>query len=62
MTSQEEIKLLKQNLQECLDLLRVCEKQVGTVLGEQIAEITSRLEGKKFNPKDWDLKDRNGEQ
>lgn len=59
---ERQVSLLKQNQQQALTLLKQCQNQVGTLLGEQIAECIAKIEGKKFNPKSWDLTDKNGEQ
>ena len=47
---------------QTVDLLKQLSTQVGTYHGELIAEHMSLLGEKKYNPKDWDLADRNGEQ
>lgn len=59
---QQENKALRAQLEEAKQLLSVCRTQVGTILGEQIDELTSKIEGRKFNKKAWDMADKNGEQ
>jgi hypothetical protein len=53
---------LRGNEQASIDLFKQLSKQVGTYYGELIAEHLSVLGDKKYNAKDWDLADRNGEQ
>lgn len=53
---------LKGMQEESVSLLKQCQKQVGTVLGEQIAEHISHTKGIRHNSSDWDMSDRNGEQ
>jgi len=59
---QIENKRLKGNQHASIDLFKQLSKQVGTYYGELIAEHLSVLGDKKYNAKDWDLADRNGEQ
>lgn len=53
---------LKGIQEDSISLLKLCEKQVGTVLGEQISEHISNTKGIRHNSKDWDMSDKNGEQ
>lgn len=58
----QENQKLKELLAESNALLKVCKTQVGTIIGEQIDEVTSKIDGRKFDKTAWDLRDRNGEQ
>lgn len=48
--------------EESLRLLTVCSTQVGTVIGEQIAEHLASVKGVRHNTAAWDCSDHNGEQ
>ena len=59
---ERENKRLRGNEQASIDLFKQLSKQVGTYHGELIAQHLSDLGDKKYNAKDWDMADRNGEQ
>ncbi len=48
--------------QESVRLLKLFKQNTGVIIGEQIDEHLSTLEGKFFNSKAWNCEDRNGEQ
>lgn len=53
---------LTQNQQEAVALFKMLATQVGTHYGEEIDKFISKVNGQKFNPNNWDLSDKNGEQ
>lgn len=55
-------KQLLQQQQESIALLRELDKEVGIVGGEKIAKHIAYLTGARFNEKDFDMSDTNGEQ
>jgi hypothetical protein len=57
-----DIKMLKEQQQESIALLKQISGQVGLVWGELIAEHISTLTGARYNAKEWDQSDLNGEQ
>ena len=57
-----QIDQLKKSQAQSIALFNQLKTQVGTHYGEQIDEHTARLEGRRFDAKEWDLADRNGEQ
>lgn len=59
---ERENKVLKSQLQEAVELLSGVKSQVGLTWQEPISEFTSRVGGKRHNPNDWSMADRNGEQ
>lgn len=61
-TLERTIKMLKTNQEASISLFKQLKTQVGTHFGEQIDEHTAALEGRRFDAKEWDLADRNGEQ
>ena len=61
-TLERTIKLLKTNQEASISLFKQLKTQVGTFYGEQIDEHTAGLEGRRFDVKEWDLADKNGEQ
>lgn len=59
---ERENKHLKSLQIDTIDLLKQLSTQVGTYHGEQIAEHLSKLGDKRYNAKEWDFSDKNGEQ
>jgi hypothetical protein len=57
-----DIKILKEQQQESISLFKNLSKQVGTHYGELIDEHLVSLQGRRHNPLNWDLQDRNGDQ
>jgi hypothetical protein len=54
--------VLLQQQKESIALLKELDKEVGLVAGEKIAKHIARLTGTRFNEKDFDMSDLNGEQ
>ena len=54
--------VLRDHIEASIALLKTLQKQVGTVLGEDIDEHIALLQGRKHDAKAWDMSDRNGEQ
>ena len=48
--------------QESVRLLKLFKQNTGVIIGEQIDEHLSILEGRFFNSKAYDMSDKNGEQ
>ncbi|MEJ2905073.1 hypothetical protein WAE58_21690 [Pedobacter panaciterrae] len=53
---------LKEHLQSSVSLMEKYKREFGLVDEETFTEIKSVVEGKRFNAKDFDVQDRNGEQ
>lgn len=59
---QRDIKLLKEQQNESIALLKELDKEVGLMAGEKIAKHLANLQGIRFNEHEFDVQDRNGEQ
>lgn len=55
-------KQLLQQQQESITLFKVLATQVGITHGQMIDEHVANLAGRRFNPLEWDVRDKNGEQ
>ena len=58
----KQVAQLKEAQSQSISLFKQLKTQVGTFYGEQIDEHTAGLEGRRFDVKEWDLADKNGEQ
>lgn len=59
---QREITILKTQRAESMALLKLCEKQVGMMLGEEIRAHVASVEGTHFNSKEYHYEKPVGEQ
>ena len=57
-----EITTLKQQQVETVAFLKSLSKEVGLYPGELIDKHLSKISNSTYNPKSWDVADRNGEQ
>lgn len=57
-----EIKGLKEQQAESVALLKELDREVGIVAGEKIAKHIAQLTGTRFNEREFDMSDHNGEQ
>jgi len=55
-------KRFDQDEEKALQIIGQCNNQVGTILREDIAVYKSQVAGILYNPNDWDMSDKNGEQ
>jgi len=55
-------KELKENLQEAVALASKFKREMGVIDQEDLARLNKAATGAVYNPADFDLRDRNGEQ
>lgn len=59
---QRENKLLKEHLQDAVQLAGKFKREMGVIDQEELARLSAKANGAAFNPRDFDMADRNGEQ
>lgn len=61
-TLQQENASLKKQKTETVSFLKQLSKEVGMIWGPEIEKHLAKLNGQAFQPSNWNVEDRNGEQ
>ncbi|RZJ91588.1 MAG: hypothetical protein EOO20_04700 [Chryseobacterium sp.] len=59
---QRQVRELKENLQDAVSLAGRHKHNMGVIDQEELARLSKQANGSAYNPKEFDMADRNGEQ
>ena len=59
---QRQVRDLKENLQDAVALAGRYKREMGTIDQEELAKLSKAANGTAYNPADFDMRDKNGEQ
>lgn len=62
LAQERQVRELKENLQDAVALAGKFKREMGVIDQEELARLSSKANGSAYNPKEFDMADRNGEQ